>query len=168
MKHLMDILSYDDAYSLLNAITLFLSVNVIKKFVPEKFKKIIHLLPFALGIISSVATGYIFNRDVTFQNVLAVGIKSGGEAAFLYAIYRQLIIKAGGKKQAIEKILSVIVSKNNLKKVSGEIVELIKSEPDRTLLAEKISGIIVNNASVSEDVLSATVKLLFKAAEKTK
>ena len=101
------------------------------------------------------------------ESVLTGGVKSGGEAAFLYALYRQLIKKTGDKKQAVEKILSVLLNKNNLKKASEEIVSLIKSEPDKSRLAEKIGGVIASNASVSEDVLSATIKLLFKAVEKT-
>lgn len=167
MEQLKALISSSDAFSAIIAAILFLLVNVIKKFIPEKFKKIIPLLPFALGIIISAAAGYLFKREINFESVLTGGVKSGGEAAFLYALYRQVIKKAGGEKQAIEKILSVIVNKNNLKKVSEEIVSLINDEPDKSRLYEKVGEVIASNASVSEDVLSATIKLLFKAVEKT-
>ena len=167
MEQLKALLLSSDAFSAIISTVLFLLVNVIKKFIPEKFKKVIPLLPFALGIILSAAAGYVFKREVNLESVLTGGVKSGGEAAFLYALYRQLIKKTGDKKQAVEKILSVLLNKNNLKKASEEIVSLIKSEPDKSRLAEKIGGVIASNASVSEDVLSATIKLLFKAVEKT-
>lgn len=167
MEQLKALIASSDAFSAIIAAVLFLLVNVIKKLIPEKFKKIIPLLPFALGIILSVAAGYVFKREINLESVLTGGIKSGGEATFLYALYRQLIKKAGGEKQAVEKILSVLVDKNNLKKASEEIVSLLKSEPDKSRLAEKMGGVIASNASVSEDVLGATIKLLFKAVEKT-
>lgn len=166
MEQIKAFLLSNDAFSVLIAIVLFLTVNVIKKFVPEKFKKIIPLLPFALGIIISAAAGYVFKRQITFESVLTGGIKAGGEAAFIYAVYRQVIKKAGGEAQAVKQILSVLVDKNNLKKVSEQIICLLKTEPDKTALPEKIGDVIASNASISEDELNATIKLLFKAVEK--
>lgn len=166
MEQVKAFLLSSDAFSVLIATVLFLAVNVIKKFIPEKFKKIIPLLPFALGIVLSAAAGYVFKRQITLESVLTGGVKAGGEAAFIYAVYRQVIKKAGGEAQAVKQILSVLIDKSNLKKVSEQIICLFETEPDKTALPEKIGNVIASNASISEDELNATIKLLFKAIEK--
>lgn len=165
-----EILSYlktFDTLVLIVGFIAFLLTFLIKKMIPDRFHRIVFIVPFILGIIAFGIYYCFFLGKTEIFEPLKKGIQAGGVATFYYAVFKQ-VYKSGNVKGAVKEILTGIFSNKTVKNVSKEI----SASCDKTASVEenkrKISEIIAENASVSEKQCEVLTDIILSAMKNGK
>ena len=142
-------------------ITFFLT-NLIKKYIPEKFKNKVGLIPFVLGIIISAIYSLIAYKGIDLLSLIKKGVQVGGVATFIYAFIKQLL-----KKDTLEKtltnVLTGILQGNSLKTAVKEIIEGYSQENSFNVNADIISEVIKNNTEYPPETCKTISELIINA-----
>lgn len=140
----------------------FILTNIIKKYVPEKFKDKIGLLPFILGIIISAIYSLIAYKGIDVLSLIKKGVQVGGVSTFIYAFIKQLL-KKDSLENHITSILNGILSGNNLKTAVKEILEGYSKDNDFTVNTDIISKVIENCTEYSKDACKTISEIITNA-----
>lgn len=144
-------------------ITFFLT-NIIKKFIPEKFKSKVGLIPFILGLIISAIYSLIAYKGIDLLSLIKKGVQVGGVATFIYAFIKQLL-----KKDTLEKnvtnVLNGILQGNNLKTAVKQILEGYSSENNSSINADIILEVIKSNTEYSTDTCKTISEIILKVLQ---
>lgn len=128
--------------------------GIIKKYLPASLKTLIHLIPFALGIIIYACYSFLVLKSLAVVEIIKNGLKIGGLAILIYALIKQITRKSSNAKNAVEDILKGFVDDASL---SGAVTRILK-EYDITKTAtangastsKAITKIIAETSKVSE------------------
>lgn len=132
------------------AIITFLLTNIIKKFIPEKLKSKIGLLPFFLGILLSGIYSLIAYKGIDVLSMIKKGVQVGGVATFIYAFIKQLL-KKDTLENTLTKILNGILDSSTLKTAVKKILEGYSIENEDEKNTEIISEVIKSSTAFSSE-----------------
>ncbi|MBO5926616.1 MAG: hypothetical protein J6Q38_03555 [Clostridia bacterium] len=144
------------------ALITFIITNVIKKYIPEKYSKLISILPFLLGILFSTIYLLIVNKSLDFLVIIEKGIQTGGFATFIYAFLKQLL-KTESLKTTISNVLKGILDGTTIKTAVEKILESYSEDNSLEDNAEVISKIIIENTQFSVEESQAISKIIVNA-----
>lgn len=153
------ILQKFNAEILLIGLAVSLITQFIKRYIPEKFKDLVKIFPFLIGLILSVVYALIVKRmDLAF--IFSCGIQSGAVATIYYALSKQL-----SKKDAtvcvITSILKGLISAEDIKGVAKEIAEILsESHGD---VKEVISKLICANSLLDSEEGDMVAQIIIKS-----
>ena len=128
--------------------------GVIKKYLPVSLKNLIHLIPFALGIIIYAGYSFLVLKSLVLVEIIKNGLKIGGVAILIYALIKQLSRKSSNAKNAVEDILKGFVDDASL---SGAVTRILKeydtaktTNANGASVSKAITKIIAETSKVSE------------------
>ncbi len=142
-------------------ITYFIT-NIIKHYIPEKYKNKIGLVPFVLGILFSGIYSLIAYKGIDCLTIIKKGIQTGGIATFIYAFIKQLL-KKDNLEKTLTDILRGIIDSANLKTTVNKIVEDYNSENSMEENSNVISEIITNNTNFTVDECKTISEIIVNA-----
>ena len=144
------------------AIITFLLTNIIKKFIPEKLKSKIGLLPFFLGILLSGIYSLIAYKGIDVLSMLKKGVQVGGVATFIYAFIKQLL-KKDTLENTLTKILNGILDSSTLKTAVKKILESYSLENEDGKNTEIISEVIKSSTDFSLEECKTISEIILNA-----
>lgn len=158
------------------ALLVCLLTSVVKKVVPQSYKKYITFVPFILGIL--VFAGSMYLNKAALQEIFSCstalkGLECGAAATIYYVLYEQFIRGktslaglAGSKEMAVAGILSEYVEQNKLAGLSKYIAQNVTANADDTaycvsLTVSALSG--KTKPGITDSDIYAAAQLIVKA-----
>ncbi len=142
-------------------ITYFIT-NIIKHYIPEKYKNKIGLVPFVLGILFSGIYSLIAFKGIDVLTVIKKGIQTGGIATFIYAFLKQLL-KKDNLEKTLTDILRGIIDSSVLKTTVNQIVKDYSTESSIEESSLKISSVIKDNTNFTVEECKTISEIIINA-----
>jgi hypothetical protein len=156
-----------DGKILLLALGVFILTGLIKLAVPEKFRKYVTLLPFALGIGAYAAYAFLAEGAGGFTpHIVSVGFQCGVAATMYYVVYSQFF-KRGLPQEAaaLTGLLGGIVEPESVKSAVKNILAALKEDGEQLpktiyeiLKANKSEGITAEEIMLAVKNITSTVR----------
>lgn len=144
----------------------YLLTSVLKKIIPYKNKKIIHIVPFIIGILLFFCYAFFLLNSKDLLFIFKKGLSIGGIATFYYAIVKQLS-KNGTLKSTVSDILKGILKSSSVSSVASKIIKKYSSNNSNQQNHEAVSTIIAQNTSISQQECTAITDIILKEMENT-
>ena len=144
------------------ALITYIITNIIKRYIPEKYKNKVCLVPFVLGILFSGIYSIIANEKFVFLTIINKGIQTGGIATFIYAFLKQ-ILKKDNLEKSLTDILRGIIDGSSLKSTVNKIIKNYSSQNTVEEKSSNISKILIENTNFSEEESKSISEIIINA-----
>lgn len=142
-------------------ITYFIT-NIIKHYIPEKYKNKVGLVPFVLGILLSGIYSLIAFKGIDCFTIIKKGIQTGGIATFIYAFIKQLL-KKDNLEKTLTDILRGIIDSTTLKSTVAKIVKDYNTESSLEEKSNEICKVITESTNFSEEECKTISEIIVNA-----
>ncbi len=167
-QEILQILQNFNVETLILAGVTYLLTSVIKKIIPYKNKKVVHIIPFVIGIVLYFCYAFFLLNLKDYIFIIKKGVTVGGLATFLYAIIKQLS-KSGTLKTTVADILKGILKSSSVNTVASQIISNYSSKNSNQQNYDAVSSIIAKNTSISQNECSVITDIILKEMDgKTK
>lgn len=167
IKDILPILKNFNAELLIIAFITYIITEIVKKFLPEKYRNLTSIIPFLLSTLIYGAFGYFYKGLTDILLLLTGGIQTGGLATFIYALLKQ-IFKNKDVKSVIGDILKGILTYGSAKSVAKDIVKNYSEANTLEDNKKLISSTIASSTSISQAECDAITSIIIKAMKNNK